>query len=167
MPVTTSHGLVRENTHLYPQNRHQMQTSALSAGLHMLHHQADGCVHPRLRAGQLHRMAEFGRGLQRAYMRGVALGVEHMKDHLAFSSHAIGLRRAAVQTAMASALSTVVSSRRPPGSATSPSTTAWLRLSPTKRWRGSSSRSTSSAFGGAGTLLFQKIHAFIRHHDSS
>ena len=144
-----------------------MQTSALSAGLHMLHHQADGCVHPRLRAGQLHRMAEFGRGLQRAYMRGVALGVEHMKDHLAFGSHAIGLRRAAVQH------------RHGFGAKHGGflAQAAWQRYLALhhglaqafahKTLEGQFLPEHLQRFGGAGALLFQKIHAFIRHHDSS
>ena len=144
-----------------------MQPSPLGAGLHMLHHQADGRCHARLRAWQLHRMAEFGRSLQRAHVRRIALRIEHMKNHLALGSHTIGLRHAAVQHRHGLGAEHGGFLAQAAGQGHLTLYHGLAQAFAHKTLEGQFLPKHLQRFGRAGALLFQKIHAPIRHHDSS
>ena len=84
-------GFVRKKPGLRLENRHQVQPSALRAGLHMLHAQAERGGHAVLRAGKIHAVGKLRRRFQRADQGGIALGVQHMKRDLALRVHPAGL----------------------------------------------------------------------------
>ena len=100
-------------------------------------------------------------------MGGVALGIEHMKDHLALGGHTVSLRYAAVQHrhGLGAEHGGFLAQAARQGHLALHHGLAQVLAH--KTLEGQFLPEHLQRFGRAGALLFQKIHAPICHHDSS
>ena len=100
-------------------------------------------------------------------MRGIALGIEHMKNHLAVGSHTIGFRRAAVQHRHGFGAKHGGFLAQAAGQRNLALHHGLAQAFAHKTLQGQFLPEHLQRFGGSGALFFHKIHAHIRHHDSS